>query len=91
MAEAGDFATCRLTADKLSSQELLADLDSGARYYFKIRSYTPAHDLQQSDLWSPFSEVVMAMTETNPACLSLSLMHAGSGLPLVAEPSRAAS
>lgn len=51
------------TADKLASSYLLTDLTPGAAYYFRLRTFTPAHQTdwcyQQNDLWSDSSAIAV--------------------------------
>jgi hypothetical protein len=42
----------------------VAGLTTGQAYYFLVRTYTPAHDDQQSDLWSEYTVEVSGIQRT---------------------------
>ena len=58
----GAFTVHGQTADKTVSSYTLTDLPPGPSYYFRIRTFTPAHDsywcYQQNDLWSDYAPLV---------------------------------
>lgn len=55
------------TDDKTASGYVVDNLLPGP-YYFVVRTYTPAHGDQQSDLWSSYSNEVSATPTRTPAC-----------------------
>ena len=55
LAPTGSYTVHGVTADKNSNSYLLDGLQPDTPYYFQIRTFTPAHDSQQSDLWSHYS------------------------------------
>ena len=61
------------TADKTVSGHTINGLDAGTKYYFKVRTYTPAHGAQQNDLWSEYGAITSATTDPGVvACSSVS-------------------
>ncbi|MEZ4866399.1 MAG: fibronectin type III domain-containing protein [Caldilineaceae bacterium] len=61
-AVAGPFTVHGVTASKSSDSYVVSGLSLGKRYYFRVRTYTPAHIGQPSALWSSYSETVTAST-----------------------------
>lgn len=72
-APAGSFLVHGHTADKTATSYTVTDLFPGRTYYFRVRTFTPAHTFgaadewgrwrsysQQSDLWSDYSATVTA-------------------------------
>jgi hypothetical protein len=55
LAPTGTYTVHGITADKTVNTYLIDNLQPDAPYYFRVRTFTPAHDDQQSDLWSPYS------------------------------------
>ncbi len=51
----GTFSILGLTGSKSDDQYDLTGLIPGATYWIRMRSYTPAHANNQSDLWSGYS------------------------------------
>ncbi len=49
------FAVAGVTGDKNAGDFTMTGLDPQTRYIFRIRTFTPAHDAQQSDLWSAYA------------------------------------
>ena len=76
MAE-GRFQVHGHTADKTVASYTITGLFPGRTYYFRVRTFTPAHAfgayndrrlrrgyIQQSDLWSDYNAVVSAGGQT---------------------------
>jgi Leucine-rich repeat (LRR) protein len=55
---AGPFTVHGVTLDKSSNQYTLTELAPDTRYFVRVRTYTPAHDMNQNELWSDYSSVV---------------------------------
>jgi len=53
----GPFAVLGTTASKASSEFLASGLGSGS-HFFRLRTFTPQHYNQQSDLWSQYTSSV---------------------------------
>lgn len=58
----GGYTKSDCTADKSASSLDILGLNPGTKYYFTIRTYTPAHDHQQNNLTSANSEEVNVTT-----------------------------
>ncbi len=54
----GPFTMYGVTANKSSTGYMATGLVTGAAYFFRVRTYTPAHGEQKSDLWSEVSSMV---------------------------------
>jgi len=59
--DGGELFTATTTS-KSNSSHLIDGLVSGTTYDIRIRTYTPAHDYQPTELWSDYSPVVSATT-----------------------------
>jgi hypothetical protein len=67
-AAGGPYAVHGTTEDsgqKAATGYVAAGLQPGTAYYFAVRTYTPAHDWQQNDLWS---ESTAEISGTTAAC-----------------------
>ena len=58
-ASGGPYTSAGVTASKSDDHLIVSGLTPGTTYYFVVRTFTPAHDNQQSDLISDNSEEVM--------------------------------
>jgi Leucine-rich repeat (LRR) protein len=58
----GPFVVVASTANKSASGGTAIKLSPETTYYLAVRTFTPAHDAQQNDLWSDFSAPVSAKT-----------------------------
>jgi len=67
----GPFIQHGQTLSKTISAFSVTDLVPDTTYYFQVRTHTPAHDWQQSDLWSGFSILVSGITEDIGAQISV--------------------
>lgn len=56
LAPTGTYTVHGTTADKTVNTYLVDNLQPEMPYYFRVRTFTPAHDEQQSDLWSQYSQ-----------------------------------
>jgi hypothetical protein len=56
--DGGAFIVLENTTNKLSNSYVIHNWEIGVAYQYRLRTYTPAHDNQQSDLWSEYSDVV---------------------------------
>ena len=54
----GPFTVHGTTGNKSDSSYTLSNLSSGLTYYFRVRTFTPAHGEQQNNLWSDYSTTV---------------------------------
>lgn len=45
------------TTDKTATSWPITALDPNTAYYFRVQTHTPAHDVQQNDLWSEYATV----------------------------------
>ena len=54
----GPFSVYGQTADKAAATYTLSGLTPGARYYVRLRTYTPPHGAQPNEVWSAFSPVL---------------------------------
>jgi len=63
-SSAGPFAFLGHTVDKTVGHYTVTGLTPNIIYYFRIRTFTPAHSIQQNYLWSDYSAVVSAGGET---------------------------
>jgi hypothetical protein len=59
---AGSFTVHGVTLDKTSSQYTLTELAPDTRYFVRVRTYTPAHENNQNELWSDYSSVAFVAT-----------------------------
>jgi Leucine-rich repeat (LRR) protein len=55
IAPTGTYTVHGMTADKTVNSYLVDNLQPDTSYYFRVRTFTPAHNGQQSDLWSQYS------------------------------------
>ena len=70
IATVGTFTVHDTVSDKSSNSYIITDLVPGTTYFFRIRTYTPAHDGdtdytwddQRNELWSEYSTTVSATT-----------------------------
>lgn len=53
----GPFTVYGITADKRVASYVVEELQPETMYYFRMRTFTPAHDLQQNELWSDYSHL----------------------------------
>jgi hypothetical protein len=53
----GPFTVHGQTADKTIHSYLVNGLTADTEYYFRVRTYTPAHDSQANELWSHYSQI----------------------------------
>jgi len=53
--QGGPYTVSGITADKYATGYSVDDLTEDRTYYFVVRTYTPAHDSQQNELWSEYS------------------------------------
>jgi Leucine-rich repeat (LRR) protein len=60
----GPFTVCGVTSSKEDTTYTVSGLTSEETYYFRMRSYTPAHDVQQNDLWSDYSTMAALLVAT---------------------------
>ena len=63
---AGPFTAHGRTPDKTSQGYAARGLDPETTYYFRLRTFTPAHGDQRNDLWSNYSTVISATTSAAP-------------------------
>jgi hypothetical protein len=64
LAPTGTYMVHGVTADKTAASYVIDNLQPDTAYTFRVRTLTPAHDEQQSDLWSAYSrEVFIPVTE----------------------------
>jgi hypothetical protein len=62
-SESGPFTVHGVTANKSASSYVVSDLSTGVPYFFRVRTFTPAHLWQQrSDLWSEYTPAVSGTT-----------------------------
>jgi hypothetical protein len=64
---AGPYSVHGTTTDKTASGYVVTGLTDNTQYYFRVRTFTPAHDDQQSDLYSDYSSIVTATPQAPPA------------------------
>ncbi len=62
IASGGPYTVHCVTADKSSTGYVMDNLSPGTVYYVVVRTYTPAHDGQQNDLWSSYTAEIAAST-----------------------------
>jgi PKD repeat protein len=79
----GAYTVHGTTANKSASSYQADNLSLDTTYYFRIRTYTPAHGSQQNNLWSDYSPEVSATTlapdiGVTPAALSATLAESES-------------
>lgn len=60
----GPYIVAGTTTDKHQSSYLVTGLTKGPTYYFRVRTFTPAHDEQQNELWSDYSIARMDTADT---------------------------
>jgi alpha-tubulin suppressor-like RCC1 family protein len=88
----GPFLVAGHTADKMASSSIVTDLLPGRAYYFRVRTFTPAHTFiaytdpgpscyytQQNDLWSSYS--VLASYDAHTATITPSLTPTTTATP----------
>lgn len=63
----GTFSYRDITSSKATGVYTVSGLQPATTYYFKIRAYTPPHDLQQNALYSDFTPVFAATTHDSSA------------------------
>jgi hypothetical protein len=66
-APGGPFSYRGITSSKATGAYTVNGLQPATTYYFKIRAYTPPHDLQQNALYSDFTPVFAATTHDSSA------------------------
>ena len=66
-----DYALMASTTNKTSAEVVVSGLQPGTTYEFVVRTFTSAHDEQQSNLISVDSDVVTAVTESTLLFLPL--------------------
>lgn len=62
----GQYQIAGQTADKSTSTFTIRNLNSDTTYYIRIRTHTPSHGNQQSDLYTPYSDPISAKTDPLP-------------------------
>lgn len=62
----GPYTLHGFTADKNAASYVADGLQPNITYYWVVRSHTPAHEAQQNDLWSAYSQEISA-TITPPS------------------------
>lgn len=62
----GPYTVHGVTDNKSASGYVLDGLSPGTTYYFVVRTHPPAHDDQQNDLWSEYSDEVVGTTLDAP-------------------------
>ncbi len=70
-SESGPFSLHGVTSSKSASSYLAGNLASLSPYYFKLRTYTPAHDGQPNSLWSEYTPVITSTTTLAAPTLNL--------------------
>lgn len=60
----GTFTVHGITADKTTNTYLVDGLQPDTVYYFLVRTFTPAHDAQQNDLWSSYSHLAFTPVDS---------------------------
>ncbi|MBC6937064.1 MAG: hypothetical protein DWB42_14670 [Chloroflexi bacterium] len=68
-APGGTFSYRGITSSKATGVYTVSGLQPTTTYYFKIRAYTPPHDLQQNALYSDFTPVFAATTHDSSAAV----------------------
>ena len=63
----GPFTVHGQTANKRSLAYTVDGLAAATTYYFRVRTYTPAHHAQKNALWSDYSPVITAATSSRSA------------------------
>lgn len=63
----GPFTVHGQSANKRSTAYTVDGLTAATPYYFRVRTYTPAHHAQKNELWSDYSPVVTATTTNHSA------------------------
>lgn len=58
----GPWHVAGTTSDKLATGFIVDGLKPGQQYYFRVRTFTPAHDYQVNALWSEYTAPVGAVT-----------------------------
>lgn len=58
----GPFYVRGVTSSKSDASYAITGLAAGTTYYFRVRTYTPAHGDQQNVLWSDYTPTVSATT-----------------------------
>ncbi|MCA9926424.1 MAG: fibronectin type III domain-containing protein, partial [Anaerolineales bacterium] len=66
-----DYTLMASTTNKTSAEVVVSGLQPGTTYEFVVRTFTSAHDEQQSNLISVDSDVVTAVTESTLLFLPL--------------------
>jgi photosystem II stability/assembly factor-like uncharacterized protein len=75
----GTYAVAGVTADKLTSEFTSANISIGD-YYFRLRSFTPAHGIQLADLWSAYTApILVQLVEPQPELGFIMPNHKGAG------------
>jgi Leucine-rich repeat (LRR) protein len=72
--EQGPYALAGITLSKESSEYVLSGLWGGRTYSFRLRAFTPSHEIQQNELWSSFTPPV-GVTKSGPMPLFLPLVQ----------------
>lgn len=75
----GPFTVHGLTPDKFTASYTADSLTSNTLYYFRLRTYTPAHGLQQNALWSTYTTNLPATTDQQCYTLTTAVSPAGWG------------
>lgn len=75
----GPFTVHGLTTDKLTSAYTIDGLSPNTPYYFRLRTYTPAHGVQQSELWSAYISELPVTTALICYTLTTSSSPSGTG------------
>ena len=58
----GTYTVHGVTSDKTVSSYLVTGLAPDTLHFFRVRTFTPAHDVQQNNLWSTYTTPVGAKT-----------------------------
>ncbi len=66
-APGGPFSYSGITSSKATGAYTVNGLQPNKTYYFKLRAFTPPHDLQQNALYSDFTPVFSAVTHELPS------------------------
>jgi len=61
----GPYTVSMTTTNKNVSSTLITNLSFNSTYYFVILTFTPAHDIQQNDLWSDYSQEISIVLSTS--------------------------
>lgn len=73
----GPYTSVGTTANKSSSSHLAQGLTLTTDHFFVVRSYTPAHDPQKSNLWSLYSTEVALPVQGTQFCANVSEIPQG--------------